>query len=63
MVFTGRLGGGAFNHSPWVWKRSERVAVRSAAIEVDHTRQRQWLRIRDRVTMLCGYASSFAYAG
>jgi hypothetical protein len=27
------------------------VAVRHAAIEVDHTRQRQWLRIRDRVGM------------
>lgn len=50
-IFTGQAGGDAFNHFPWVWKDSELVAVRSAAIEVDHTRQRQWLRIRERVGM------------
>lgn len=50
-IFTGRLGGDALNHFPWAWKESELVAVRSAAIEVDHTRRRQWLRIRDHVGM------------
>lgn len=46
-IFTGRLGGDAAKHFPWAWKESQLVAVRSAAIEVDHTRRRQWLRIRD----------------
>lgn len=50
-IFTGRLGGDAFNHFPWVWKESELVAVRTADIEVEHTRRRQWLRIRDNVGM------------
>ena len=50
-IFTGRLGGDAANHFPWAWKDSELVAVRSAAIDVDHTRRRQWLRIRDHVGM------------
>jgi hypothetical protein len=50
-IFTGRLGGDALAHFPWAWKASELVAVRSVAIDVDHTRQRQWLRIRDRVAM------------
>jgi hypothetical protein len=50
-IFTGRLGGDAANHFPWAWKESELVAVRSAAIEVEHTRRRQWLRIRDHVGM------------
>src|SRR5262249_21144710 len=48
-IFTGRLGGDATAHFPWAWKPSELVAVRPVEIEVDHTRRRQWLRIRDRV--------------
>jgi hypothetical protein len=50
-IFTGRLGGDAETHFPWAWKRSELVAVRPVAIEVDHTRRRQRLRIRDRVSV------------
>jgi hypothetical protein len=50
-IFTGRLGGDALRHFPWAWKTSELVGVRPAAIEVDHTPRRQWLRIRDRVTV------------
>ncbi len=50
-IFTGRLGGDALAHFPWAWKASELVEVRRAAIEVDHTRARQWLRIRDHVTV------------
>jgi hypothetical protein len=50
-IFTGRLGGDALAHFPWAWKASELVEVRRAAIEVDHTRARQWLRIRDNVTV------------
>jgi hypothetical protein len=50
-IFTGRLGGDAETHFPWAWKASELLAVRPVAIEVDHTRRRQWLSIRDHVTV------------
>ena len=50
-IFTGRLGGDAERHFPWAWKASELVAVRPVEIEVDHTRRRQLLRIRDRVSV------------
>ncbi len=50
-IFTGRLGGDAEQHFPWVWKASELVAVRLVCIDVEHTRHRQWLRIRDRVSV------------
>src|SRR3954453_5629741 len=50
-IYTGRSGGDATTHFPWAWKASELVAVRSVAIEVDHTRRRQFLRIRDHVSV------------
>ena len=50
-IFSGRLGGDAERHFPWAWKDSTLVAVRPVAIEVDHTRRRQRLRIRDRVSV------------
>jgi hypothetical protein len=50
-IFTGRLGGDALRHFPWAWKESELLAVRPAAIEVDHRRRRQWVRVRDHVTV------------
>jgi hypothetical protein len=51
-VFTGRLGGDAQSHFPWTWNEaSELVAVRPVTIEVDHLRRRQWLRIRDCVSV------------
>jgi hypothetical protein len=50
-VFTGRLGGDAARHFPWAWKESELLAVRPAAIAVDHTTRRQWLRVRDAVSV------------
>jgi hypothetical protein len=50
-IFTGRLGGDAEDHFPWVWKPSELVAVRPVEIDVDHTRRRQLLRVRDRVSV------------
>jgi hypothetical protein len=50
-IFTGRLGGDAQTHFPWAWKPSRLVAVRPVAIELDHTRRRQWLRIRNQVTV------------
>jgi hypothetical protein len=48
-IFTGRLGGDAERHFPWAWKASDLRAVRAVEFEVDHTRRRQWLRIRDHV--------------
>ena len=51
-IFTGRLGGDAETHFPWAWKASELLAVRRVGIEVDHTRRRQWLRIRSHVNVL-----------
>jgi hypothetical protein len=50
-IFTGRLGGDAESHFPWVWKASNLVAVRPAEIAVEHTRRRQLLRIRDHVSV------------
>lgn len=50
-IFTGRLGGDALTHFPWVWKASELVGVRRASIELDHTPRRQLLRVRDHVTV------------
>src|SRR3954466_10630284 len=50
-IYTGRLGGDAEKHFPWAWKASELVAVRPVEIEVDHTCRRQWLRIRDHVSV------------
>jgi hypothetical protein len=50
-IFTGRLEGDALTHFPWAWKPSYLLGVRPVRIEVDHTRRRQWLRIRDHVTV------------
>ena len=50
-IYTGRLGGDALTHFPWAWKESDLLAVRPVEIEVDHTRRRQWLRIRDHVSV------------
>jgi hypothetical protein len=50
-IYTGRLGGDAVSHFPWAWKEAERVIVRPVEIEVSHEPRRQWLRIRDHVTV------------
>ena len=50
-IFTGALGGDAERHFPWSWKASELVAVRPVEIEVDHTRRRQRLRIKDHISL------------
>ena len=50
-IYTGRLGGDATTHFPWAWKDSELVGVRSVAIEVDHTSRRQWLRVRQHLSV------------
>ncbi len=50
-VFTGRLGGSALLHFPWAWKPSRLLAVRPAAIELDHRRERGRIFVRDLVTV------------
>jgi hypothetical protein len=50
-IFTGRLGGDSERHFPWAWKESNLLAVRPVSIEVDHTRRRQLLRVRDHVSV------------
>ena len=50
-IFTGRSAATRQIHFPWTRTHSELVAVRPVEIEVDHTRRRQWLRIRDRVSV------------
>jgi hypothetical protein len=50
-IYTGRLGGDALNHFPWAWKESVRVAVRPVEIDLSHEPHRQWLRIRDHVSV------------
>jgi hypothetical protein len=50
-IFRGRLGGDALRHFPWAWKDAECLAVRPVRIDVSHQPRRQWLRIRDHVTV------------
>jgi hypothetical protein len=50
-IYTGTLGGDSETHFPWAWKASELIAVRPVEIDVEHTRRRQFLRIRDRVSV------------
>jgi hypothetical protein len=50
-IYRGRLGGDALTHFPWAWKEADRIAVRGVEIEVSHEPRRQWLRIRDQVTV------------
>jgi hypothetical protein len=50
-IYTGALGGDALTHFPWAWKDAKRLAVRPVAIEVSHESRRQWLRVRDHVSV------------
>jgi hypothetical protein len=50
-IYTGALGGDALNHFPWAWKDATCLAVRPVEIEVSHEPRRQWLRIRDHVSV------------
>ena len=50
-VYTGALGGDALTHFPWAWKPAVLAGAELAAIEVEHAPRRQWLRIRDEVTV------------
>jgi hypothetical protein len=50
-IYTGARGGDALTHFPWAWKDAMRVAVRPVEIDVSHEPRRQWLRIRDHVSV------------
>jgi hypothetical protein len=50
-IYTGALGGDALTHFPWAWKDAKRLAVRPVEIEVSHEPRRQWLRVRDHVSV------------
>jgi len=50
-IYTGRLGGDALKHFPWAWKEAKPLAVRPVEIEVSHEPRRQWLRIREHVSV------------
>ena len=43
-IFTGRVPGSQIDHFPWAWKASNQLAVRSAALEIEHVRGRGWFR-------------------
>jgi hypothetical protein len=51
LIFTGRLGGTAHKHFPWVWKPSHMLGWRPAPIEIEHTPRRGWFRAGEHVTM------------
>jgi hypothetical protein len=50
-IYTGAHGGDALTHFPWAWKRATCVAVRPVELDVSHEPRRQWLRIRDQVSV------------
>jgi hypothetical protein len=50
-IYTGALGGDALTHFPWAWKDAKCLAVRPVEIEVSHEPRRQWLRVRDHVSV------------
>jgi uncharacterized protein DUF1326 len=48
-IFTGRLAGSQVDHFPWAWKASNLLAVRSAAVEIEHVPGRGWFRAGEHV--------------
>ena len=57
-IFLGRAGGSALDHFPWAWKESRLLGVSAAAIEIDHTPQKGWFRVRDHVSVKVAAAFS-----
>jgi hypothetical protein len=43
-IFTGSAPGSQVDHFPWAWKASHLLAVRVAAIEIEHVPGRGWFR-------------------
>jgi hypothetical protein len=50
-IYTGRLGGTPLEQFPWAFKPSDLVAVKPAAIEIDHTPGKGWFRIGREVVL------------
>ncbi len=50
-ILLGRLGGAHISTLPWVRKPSTLLGVSPARIELDHTTERKWFRIADRVEL------------
>ncbi|MEP6909686.1 MAG: DUF1326 domain-containing protein [Actinomycetota bacterium] len=50
-IWTGTVAGEQLEHFPWAWKASNLLGVERAQIEIDHTPQRQWFRVRDMVSV------------
>jgi hypothetical protein len=50
-IFRGRLDGTQREHFPWVRKANDPLSVRAVEIDIDHTRRRQLLRVRERVSV------------
>lgn len=50
-ILLGRLGGEHISTLPWVRKPSTLLGVFPARIELDHTTERKWFRVADRVEL------------
>jgi hypothetical protein len=53
-IFSGRAPGSQIEHFPWAWKASHRLAVRPAAIEIEHVPGRGWFRAKGYVEVRAG---------
>jgi predicted ATPase len=54
-IFTGHLPGSQIDHFPWAWKASRQLAVRPAAIEIEHVPGKGWFRAGDYVEVRVAY--------
>jgi hypothetical protein len=54
LIFTGKLGGTAYEHFPWVWKPSHLLGWRPAPIDIEYAPRRSWFRAGEAVTMRIG---------
>jgi hypothetical protein len=50
-IWTGRVPGDQISHFPWARKASHLLGVKPALIEVDHTPNRGWFRVKDVVSV------------
>ena len=50
-IFSGRRGGDAATQFPWARKPSTLIGVRAAGFDVSHRHRRQWLRVREEVSV------------
>jgi hypothetical protein len=50
-IFLGRRGGSKLLDQPWIRKPASVLSVRASRIELEHSPERGWLRVADRVTL------------